>query len=61
MTHTGNYPELSLEELRHALAVSPDMTEMGPDVLVDEAILTSVCSGMVVFDKETSVVRFIRR
>lgn len=54
------YRQLSLEELRHALAVSPGMTEMDPDALVDETILTSVCAGLVVIDKEAHVVRLVR-
>ena len=54
------YRQLSLAELRHALAVSPGMTEMDPDALVDETILTSVCAGLVVIDKETHVVRLVR-
>jgi len=51
------YRELSLKELQHALAVSSDMTEMDPDALIDETILTSVCAGLVVVDKDSSVVR----
>jgi len=55
------YRQLSLKELQHALAVSPNMTEMDPDALVDETILTSVCGGLVVIDKETNVVRLVRK
>jgi hypothetical protein len=55
------YRQLSLEELQHAVAVSPDMTEMDPDALVDESILTGVCGGLVVVDKDTRVVRLVRK
>jgi hypothetical protein len=51
---------LSLEELRHALAVSPGMTKMDTDALVDESILTSVCAGLVVVEKESALVRLVR-
>lgn len=53
--------QLSLKELQHALAVSADMTEMDPDALVDESILTSVCGGLVVIDKETTAVHLVRK
>jgi hypothetical protein len=53
--------QLSLEELRHALAVSDGMSRMEPDALVDEALLTSVCAGLVVVDKESGIVRFVRK
>jgi hypothetical protein len=52
---------LSLEELQHALAVSPGMTEMNPDAVVDEMILTSVCAGLVLVDGESNVIRLVRK
>jgi hypothetical protein len=55
------YRHLSLEELQHALTVSSGMTEMDPDGLADESILTSVCGGLVVVDKESSVVHLVRK
>jgi hypothetical protein len=51
---------LSIEELRHALAVSPKMTEMDCRDLVFEWKLISVCAGLVVIDKEQQVVRLAR-
>ncbi len=42
---------LSLRELQHALAVSPEMTAMDPDAIGDELTLTSVCAGLVVVDE----------
>lgn len=58
---THAYRQLTLKELQYALAVSPNMTEMDPDAIVDEPILTSVCGGLVVIDKETSIVRLVRK
>jgi hypothetical protein len=57
------YRRLSLTELQHALAVSsdPEMTKMDPSALVDETILISVCAGLVVVDKESDVVRLVRK
>jgi hypothetical protein len=56
------YRQLSPEELQHAVAVSSyDMRNMDPDALVNEAILTSVCAGLVVVDKESNVVRLVRK
>jgi GPI inositol-deacylase, winged helix domain len=52
---------LSLKELRHALAVSPNMAEMDPEALVPEMILTSVCQGLVVVDRESDTVRLVRK
>jgi hypothetical protein len=51
---------LSIQELQHALAVSPKMTEMNPRALVFDWKLTSVCAGLVVIDKEQHVVRLAR-
>jgi hypothetical protein len=51
---------LSVEELQHALAVSPRMTEMDPSDLIFDWKLTSICAGLVVIDKEQQVVRLAR-
>jgi hypothetical protein len=53
--------QLSIEELQHALAVSPVMTKMDPYALVDEMILTSVCAGLVVVDEQSRDVRLVRK
>ena len=52
---------LSINELRHALVVKAGMTKMNFDALIPEAILTSVCAGLVVVDKERSIVRLVRK
>lgn len=55
------YRQLTLKELQHALAISPGMSEMNPDSLVTEQILTSICGGLVIVDRETSIVRLVRK
>ena len=55
------YRQLSLTELQHALAVSPGMTRMDSDALVDETILTSVCAGLVVVDQQSGIVHLVRK
>jgi hypothetical protein len=50
---------LSVEELQHALAVSPKMTRMNLRALVFDWKLTSVCAGLVVID-EQRIVRLAR-
>jgi hypothetical protein len=52
---------LSVAELQHALAVLPEMKEMDADYVTHEDILISVCAGLVVVDKEQSIVRFVRK
>jgi hypothetical protein len=57
---TYAYRPLSISELQHALAVSPEMTDMDPEAIEDEVILTSVCAGLVVIDEQSSVIRLVR-
>ena len=52
---------LSLSELQHAVATLPWMTDIDPESLVPEMLLTSVCAGLVVIDEYQSIVRLIRR
>lgn len=51
---------LSLKELQHALAVSPEMTAMDPEAIDDELTLTSVCAGLVVVEENGNVIRLVR-
>ena len=51
---------LSVRELQHALAVEFGTSEIDPEALIDEDILTSVCAGLVVIDKTQHVVRLVR-
>jgi hypothetical protein len=52
---------LSLTELRHALAVSSEMTAMDLDAIDDEYSLTSVCAGLVVVDDNSRIIRLVRK
>jgi hypothetical protein len=56
------YQPLSPEELQHAIAVtSYDMLNMDPDALVNVDILTSVCAGLVVVDRDSNIIRLVRK
>ncbi|KAJ7576529.1 ankyrin repeat-containing domain protein [Mycena floridula] len=44
--------QLTVEELQYALAISPGMTEMNPDAITDIGILTSVCAGLVIIERD---------
>lgn len=52
---------LSLRELQHALAVSPEMTAMDPEAIEDELTLTSVCAGLVTVDENSNVIHLVRK
>jgi hypothetical protein len=52
---------LSVRELQHALAVVPNTTNINPNAIIDEEILTSVCAGLVVVDQERNVIRLVRK
>lgn len=52
--------QLSIEELQHALAVAPGMTEVGEDDIYEQDLLTSVCLGLVVVDEKSRIISFIR-
>ena len=52
---------LSLQELQHAIAVTPDMLDMDPEALVDELVLIDVCAGLVVIDERGSIIRLVRK
>ena len=52
---------LSVKELQHALAVVPDSTNIDSNDIIDDEILTSVCSGLVVIDEERNVIGLVRK
>ena len=52
---------LSLLELQHAIAITPDMLDMDPEALVDELILIDVCAGLVIIDEKSSIIRLVRK
>ncbi|KAK6359537.1 hypothetical protein TWF696_000691 [Orbilia brochopaga] len=50
---------LSITELQHALAVAKDKGSIDQDMITDEEILTNVCCGFVVIDREGSKIRLV--
>jgi hypothetical protein len=50
---------LKIEELRHALQVKPDSTELEDDDLVEEDLLVSVCAGLVTIDEESNIIGLV--
>ncbi|KAI9780621.1 MAG: hypothetical protein M1816_002782, partial [Peltula sp. TS41687] len=50
---------LSVEELQHAVAIEPGMTELEDEDLTDREFLASVCAGLVVIDDEIGIVRLV--
>jgi ankyrin repeat domain-containing protein 50 len=52
--------ELTIDTLRRAVATSPETHTFEPKRMVPEALLLSVCCGLVSLDKTTRFVRLIR-
>ncbi|KAJ7456174.1 hypothetical protein FB451DRAFT_1512596 [Mycena latifolia] len=50
---------LTVSEIQTALAVEPDSRELDEDNVMDINIILSVCAGLVIVDKESSVVRLV--
>ncbi|KAJ7578078.1 hypothetical protein C8J56DRAFT_1111897, partial [Mycena floridula] len=50
---------LKMRELQYALAISPEMTEMEEDAIVDVELLTAVCAGLVIVEEVSTVVRLV--
>lgn len=53
--------QLSIDALRHALAVVPGDTKLDWDNLPPEKSLTEWCLGLVIFDKESSSIRLVHK
>ena len=51
---------LSVDGLKHAIATEPDVTQMSDDDLIDQAILLSVCAGLVVIDDKSNIIHLLR-
>jgi len=51
---------LSVLELRFAVAMAPDATELDSDDAVMETCLTLYCAGLVVIDETTKIVHLVR-
>ncbi|KAI5816223.1 hypothetical protein BZA77DRAFT_293625 [Pyronema omphalodes] len=52
---------LSVEELRHALAVEPGDTELHKDNFVEPHLILDCCLGLVIVDESTSTVRLVHQ
>jgi ankyrin repeat domain-containing protein 50 len=52
--------ELTIDTLQRAVATSPDTYAFEPKRTVPEALLLSVCCGLVSVDETTRLVRLIR-
>jgi ankyrin repeat domain-containing protein 50 len=52
--------ELTIDTLRRAVATSPETHAFEPKRMVPEALLLSVCCGLVSVDEKTSHVRLVR-
>ncbi|KIN08971.1 hypothetical protein OIDMADRAFT_70903, partial [Oidiodendron maius Zn] len=50
---------LTVEELQYALAVEPGESKLDEDNIPDEELLTSLCAGLVIVDKESSIIRLV--
>lgn len=51
---------LSIDELRHAVASSPDTHAFEPHRLAPVQTLVGVCGGLLTIEKETNQVRLVR-
>ena len=52
---------LSYQELQHALAVTPEMTDIHTEALVDKCFLIDICAGLVVIDDQSQIIRLARK
>jgi hypothetical protein len=52
---------LSYQELQHALAVTPEMTDMIAEALVDKCFLIDICAGLVIIDDQSQIIRLARK
>lgn len=52
---------MNIREVQHALAVEPELTYVGNDVLIDEDLLTSVCLGLIRLIHHTTQEYFERK
>ena len=52
---------LTYQELQHALAVTPQMTDMITEALVDKCFLIDICAGLVVIDNQSHIIRLARK
>lgn len=54
-----SYRPLQINELRHALATQAGDTKFDPDNVLQAKFIVECCSGLVVVDDESSIVRLV--
>ena len=52
---------LSYQELQHALAVTPQMTDMITEALMDKHLLIDICAGLVIIDEQSNIIQLVRK
>jgi ankyrin repeat protein len=50
---------LTVTELQHALAITPESSEIDEEAITDEEFLLSVCAGLVTIDQEGNIIRLV--
>ena len=50
---------LHIEEVQHALAIEPELTDIDGEALIDEGLLISVCMGLVTEDRDSKIIRLM--
>jgi ankyrin repeat protein len=50
---------LTVEELRHAIAVEPDESELDEENFADSVELVSACAGLVTIEEESQIIRLV--
>ena len=50
---------MTVEEMQHALAIEPETESFDFDMIVDENLLVSVCSGLVTIETKSRVIRLV--
>ncbi|KAF8542130.1 hypothetical protein BDD12DRAFT_665104, partial [Trichophaea hybrida] len=48
---------LTIDELRIAVSIMPDTSQLDEDFIPHESVITDICAGLVVMDKESGTVR----
>ena len=51
---------LTMDDLRHAIAVDQETHQFNPKLLIDGSILLSLCCGLITFEPESNQVRLVR-
>lgn len=52
---------MAIDQLRHALATSPETHSFEQPRLVPEATLMTICRGLITIDEESRLVRLVRK